>query len=91
MQGTFGLSDLRNSKLISRWDNGFDELRELKCYPLYTYLLAVERTKVDFLVININGQELDVLKTLPWDEVTIYVCNQTSEVLSKDTIIYFSS
>ncbi|XP_014289145.1 uncharacterized protein [Halyomorpha halys] len=71
--GKFGLKDMSRSKLIDKWEVGLSELMEVNCYPLYTYLLAVGRTEVDFLVININGQELKVLQSLPWDKVTIHM------------------
>lgn len=46
---------------------------EIHCYPLYTHLLAVGKTSVDFLVINTNGRELEILRTLPWTIVDIKI------------------
>lgn len=64
---------MTRSKLLDKWDEGLSELTEVNCYPLYSYLLAVGRTDIDFLVININGHELKVLQSLPWDKVYIHV------------------
>lgn len=44
-----------------------------QCFPLYSYLLALERTKVDFLSLDIQGSERDVLSTIPFDKLDIQV------------------
>ncbi|KAK7082036.1 hypothetical protein SK128_010803 [Halocaridina rubra] len=42
-----------------------------QCFPLYSLLLALDRTRVDFFSLDIEGDELKVLKTIPWDKVQI--------------------
>ena len=45
---------------------------KVNCYPLYSLLLAVNKAKsVDFLSLDIEGAELAVLKTIPWEKVNI--------------------
>ena len=44
---------------------------KLQCYPLYHLLLALDNPRVDFLSLDIEGAELAVLKTIPWDKVDI--------------------
>lgn len=39
-----------------------------KCFPLISYLLALNISKIDFLSLDVQGAELDILKTLPWDD-----------------------
>ena len=41
----------------------------VECYPLYSLLLAMDQTTVDFLSLDIEGAELAVLRTVPWDKV----------------------
>jgi hypothetical protein len=41
--------------------------------PLYSILQSVNRTTVDFFSLDIEGNELDVLRTLPFDKVDIKV------------------
>uniref|UniRef100_A0A2P2IA64 Protein Star-like n=1 Tax=Hirondellea gigas TaxID=1518452 RepID=A0A2P2IA64_9CRUS len=41
------------------------------CYPFYNILEAVGNPIVDFLSLDIEGAELEVLKTIPWDKVKI--------------------
>lgn len=43
------------------------------CIPLYTILSAVGNPTVDYFSLDIEGVELAVLKTIPWDNVDIKV------------------
>ena len=43
----------------------------MQCYPLYSLILAMGNPRVDFLSIDIEGAELAVLNTIPWDKVQI--------------------
>ena len=46
----------------------------VQCFPLYSILLAVGRTRVDFFSLNVDGEdELAILKTIPWHNVDIQV------------------
>ena len=40
------------------------------CYPVETLLYALNVTKVDFFSLDVEGQELAILKTIPFDKVT---------------------
>lgn len=44
-----------------------------QCFPLYSVLLAVGRTNVDFLRLDVDGYEFEVLRTIPWHKVNIRV------------------
>ena len=48
-------------------------LISVQCFPLYSILLALNRTTVDFFSLDVEGFELDVLRTIPWDKVDIKV------------------
>ncbi|XP_060601228.1 uncharacterized protein LOC132754588 isoform X2 [Ruditapes philippinarum] len=41
----------------------------VQCFPLYSILLALGQVNVDFLSLDVEGDELNVLKTIPWDKV----------------------
>lgn len=45
----------------------------VQCFPLYTYLLALNLTHVDYFSLDVEGVELDVLKTIPFHSVSIQV------------------
>lgn len=47
-----------------------DEVR-IQCFPLYSLLLALNQLTVDFFSLDVEGDELRVLKTVPWDKVNI--------------------
>lgn len=45
----------------------------VQCFPFYTYLLALNITVVDYFSLDVEGSELNVLKTIPFDKVDIRV------------------
>ena len=44
---------------------------QVQCFPLYSILLAFNRTDVDFLSLDVEEVEQNVLNTLPWNKVNI--------------------
>ncbi|XP_065569313.1 uncharacterized protein LOC136032832 [Artemia franciscana] len=46
---------------------------EVECVPIYTAILAANITRIDLFVLDIEGVELDVLKTLPFHKVDVAV------------------
>ncbi|KAI4462134.1 protein star [Holotrichia oblita] len=63
----------------------------VKCFPLYSLLLAMNVTAIDYLCLKTGGTELQVLETIPFDRVIIKVINihlQNKDV-EKDTIKKF--
>ena len=42
---------------------------KVQCFPFYSILLALNRTDVDYLSLDIEGDELKVLKTIPFEKV----------------------
>ncbi|XP_057372972.1 protein Star-like [Daphnia carinata] len=44
---------------------------KVQCFPFYSVLLAVGRTDVDFFSLDVEGHELQILKTIPWHKVDI--------------------
>lgn len=45
----------------------------VKCFPLYSLLLAINQTNIDFLSLESGGTELQVLETIPFNKVTIEI------------------
>ena len=41
------------------------------CFPLESMLLALNRTHVDYFSLDVEGYELEILKTIPFDRVDI--------------------
>ncbi|KAL7640216.1 UNVERIFIED_CONTAM: hypothetical protein RMT77_009630 [Armadillidium vulgare] len=46
-------------------------LVEVQCLPLYSILLALNRTTIDYFSLDVEGHEVEVLETIPWDKVNI--------------------
>ncbi|KAK3603673.1 hypothetical protein CHS0354_017393 [Potamilus streckersoni] len=44
---------------------------QVQCFPLYSILLALGQTNVDFFSLDVEGDELHVLQTIPFDKVNI--------------------
>jgi hypothetical protein len=57
----------------------------MQCLPLYTLLLALGNPTVDFLSLDIEGPEYDVLLTIPWDKVDIRAIAVETQFLGEDT------
>lgn len=45
----------------------------VKCFPIYSLLLAMNRTNIDYLSLESGGTELQVLETIPFDKVNIEI------------------
>ena len=43
------------------------------CFPFHTIMLALNRTKIDYLSLDVEGWELPILKTIPYDKIDISV------------------
>lgn len=41
------------------------------CFPLVSYLLALNVSKIDFLSLDTQGSELSILQTIPWKDITV--------------------
>ncbi|XP_052227732.1 uncharacterized protein LOC127842327 isoform X2 [Dreissena polymorpha] len=43
----------------------------VQCFPMYSLLLAMNQLEVDFFSLDVEGDELRVLQTIPFDKVDI--------------------
>ena len=50
-----------------------DTTVNIQCFPLYSLLLALDNPTVHYFSLDIEGAELPVLKTIPWEKVDIRV------------------
>lgn len=46
----------------------------VQCLPLFSLLAAINVTTVDYFSLDVEGSELGVLRTIPFDKVLIRVC-----------------
>jgi hypothetical protein len=57
-----------------------DRYVDVLCFPLYSVLKAMNVTKVDYFSLDVEGSEMDVLKTIPFDEIDITVYKELKYV-----------
>jgi FkbM family methyltransferase len=46
---------------------------QVDCYPLANILAAANVSRLDLLSLDVQGAELDILRTIPWDVIDIQV------------------
>ncbi len=44
-----------------------------QCFSLYSLLVALDQKDINFFSLDVDGHELDILKTIPFDKVKIDV------------------
>lgn len=43
------------------------------CFPLHALLVALNETRVDYLSLDVEGFELEILRTIPWRQLDVSV------------------
>ena len=55
-------------------EESLENTYHIQCFPLYSLLMAAAgNVTVNYLSLDLEGGELQVLQTLPWDKVDIEV------------------
>ena len=52
---------------------GHDRTITAQCFILHSLLLAIGQTEVDYFSLDVEGPELEILETIPFDKVSISV------------------
>ncbi|KAK3595730.1 hypothetical protein CHS0354_025354 [Potamilus streckersoni] len=55
---------------IKKENIGFTSIK-VQCFPLYSLLLAMQVNQIDFFTLDVEGEELHVLETIPFDKIYI--------------------
>lgn len=45
----------------------------VQCFPMFSFLLAVNITSLQYVSLDVEGAEADILINLPWEEVDVAV------------------
>ncbi len=64
------LSKRNVGKIVETEDS---KAKPTQCLPLYSLLLALNQTRVDYFSLDVEGAELKVLKTIPFKKLDIRV------------------
>ncbi|XP_057380610.1 uncharacterized protein LOC130703006 [Daphnia carinata] len=51
--------------------NETDNVYSVQCFPLYSILVAIGKTEIDYFSLDVEGSEFKILKTIPWHKVDI--------------------
>ena len=64
---------LTAEKMMGRVKHDYPDIKpeEVLCIPLYFILKAIRMTHINFFSLDVEGAELDILKTIPFPLVTI--------------------
>nr|XP_045593130.1 uncharacterized protein LOC123754708 [Procambarus clarkii] len=58
-------------------------IKNIKALPFYSILQAINITRIDFLSLDVESVELQVLRTIPWDKIRVRLmcieCNKVPE------------
>lgn len=60
-------------KTVRQASSEANQVRPVYCFPLYSVLLALNQTHIDYFSLDVEGFELDILKTIPFDKLDISV------------------
>jgi hypothetical protein len=50
-----------------------ENIYKVQCFTLYSILLAVERTHIDYFGLDVEGSEYKILRTIPWDKIDVKI------------------
>uniref|UniRef100_A0A0N7ZDK1 Methyltransferase FkbM domain-containing protein n=1 Tax=Scylla olivacea TaxID=85551 RepID=A0A0N7ZDK1_SCYOL len=62
---------MRNPSYDNYLNSGVKSFSLVSCFPLATYLRALNVTVVDLLSLDTQGSEISIIKTFPWEKVHV--------------------
>jgi len=64
-------------------DYDHPEAMQMQCLPLYSIIKAVGFPVVNLLVLDLEGSELMVVKSIPWDKVDIEIISVETDLVGR--------
>uniref|UniRef100_A0A8D8YZ02 Protein Star n=1 Tax=Cacopsylla melanoneura TaxID=428564 RepID=A0A8D8YZ02_9HEMI len=68
VKGIGKLDDVGDGGLISKGTK-----TKVQCFPFYSFMLALDMNTVDYFSLDVEGAELNILRTIPFDKIEIKV------------------
>lgn len=56
---------------------------QMQCIPLYTLINAAGNPRINLLILDVEGADLMVLRTIPWDKVDIEVMSIETDLIGQ--------
>ena len=53
--------------------DGKEMIHKVYCFPFYSMMLALNITHIDYFSLDVEGLELEILKTIPFDKLDISI------------------
>jgi len=78
-----------NAKTVDNMLLHQQEFQVAKCFPFYSYVLAMNYRTIDYFALDVEGSELKILSNIPWNKVDIrtmsveYMLHEKPEEISK--------
>jgi FkbM family methyltransferase len=69
---TSGIKNTMTTSFINSWHSN-SKLREVECTTLYKIFIKHNIKYIDFFSLDVEGGELNVLKTIDWENIEIYL------------------
>ena len=65
--------DSSHSQWVEDYTNSTYKTITAQCFTLHSLLLAAGQTEVDYFSLDVEGPELEILQTIPFDKISIKV------------------
>ena len=78
--------DSAHSKWVEDFTHSKYKTITAQCFTLHSLLLAVGQTEVDYFSLDVEGPELEILQTIPFDKIKIKVITIEYRVYGSITI-----
>ena len=78
--------DSAHSKWVEDFTHSKYKTITAQCFTLHSLLLAVGQTEVDYFSLDVEGPELEILQTIPFDKIRIKVITIEYRVYGSTTI-----
>ena len=62
-----------NGQLMPGKPNEEDIGQDVYCFPLYSLMLALNRTRIDYFSLDVEGFEMPILSSIPFKKLDIHV------------------
>ncbi|XP_013395315.1 uncharacterized protein LOC106162547 [Lingula anatina] len=63
----------KSYKLLAAEQHDFQGMSCVHCFPILSLLAAVGRNHVDYFSLDVEGAEIEILRSFPWNQVTVDV------------------
>ncbi|KAL3871763.1 hypothetical protein ACJMK2_039741 [Sinanodonta woodiana] len=67
------IENMEDKQWVQERKFGRKPFYEVPCFQLYSIMLTINRTSIDYFGLDVEGNELQSLKTIPFDDLDIKI------------------